>query len=102
MAFNLEDNPLFAEQRQQEHKKKIGRPKKAGVVRDNSVQEGLTADYTRATFIVRVDLLERLKDYVYTERTSLKEEINEILEEALKEREKKLEKEGRKITRRDK
>lgn len=39
--------------------------------------------YTRATFIVRRDLLKLLKDYAYTERLEIKEVINEILCEAL-------------------
>lgn len=40
--------------------------------------------YQRATFIVRRDLLDALKDYAYTERREIKEVINQILEEAMK------------------
>ncbi len=39
--------------------------------------------YTRATFIVRRDLLDLLKDYAYTERREIKDVINEILGDAL-------------------
>lgn len=39
--------------------------------------------YTRATFIVRRDLLGLLKDYAYTERREIKDVINEILADAL-------------------
>jgi hypothetical protein len=41
--------------------------------------------YTRATFIVRRDLLKQLKDYAYTERREIKDVINEILEQSLAE-----------------
>lgn len=57
--YSLENNPIFAGLEDQEtdseaeEKRKRGRPKKDNLVRDNSVQEGLTEDYTRATFIVR-------------------------------------------------
>jgi hypothetical protein len=42
-------------------------------------------DYKRATFIVKKDLLEKLKYKAYEERKDIKQIINEILEEALKE-----------------
>lgn len=42
----------------------IGRRRK-DLVRYNSVQAGLPEDWTRATFIVRVSLLEKLKDFAY-------------------------------------
>ena len=58
---------------------KMGRPRNERIVRDNPAQEGLTADYIRATFIVEVELLETLKDYAYTERLSIKDVINEAL-----------------------
>lgn len=56
-------------------------------VYEKSSKEGLKDDYTRATFIVREDLLEKLKDYAWTERKTLKDTINEILEEYLKDKE---------------
>lgn len=82
--FNLENSGLFAQaETPEEPKKKLGRPLNERIVRDNTVQEGLTADYTRATFIVEVELLEKLKDHAYTERLSLKDLINSILREYL-------------------
>lgn len=90
MGYKLENNPLFTT----EEKRKRGRPQKEGLVRGNSVQEGLPADYTRATFILRVDLLKKLKDYAYTERLSMKEAVNNLLGAALEREEKRLQKEG--------
>ena len=82
--FNLESSGLFNQtETPEEPKKKLGRPLNERIVRDNTVQEGLTADYTRATFIVEVELLEKLKDHAYTERLSLKDLINKILREYL-------------------
>ena len=46
----------------------------------NSSQEGLQENWTRATFIMREDLLKRLKDYAYTDRRSLKDIMNEMAE----------------------
>ena len=111
--YNLENNPLFSqsiqpvadpepqEAEQEAGPRKRGRPMKADIVRGVSIQEGLTADYTRATFIIRVDLLNRLKDYVYTERISMKDALNRILEDALNEEEKRINSEGRQILSRD-
>jgi len=48
---------------------------------EKSSQEGLPLNWTRATFIVREDLLEKLKDLAYTERRSIKEVINEAIEQ---------------------
>ncbi len=101
--FKLEDklNPLFtaqAEEKEQtaaaEPKKKRGRPQKEDIVRGNSVQEGLTEEYTRATFIMRVDLVEKLKNYAYTERLSMKDAVNKLIGEALAKEEKRLAKQG--------
>ena len=57
----------------------IGRRRK-DLVRNSSVQAGLPEDWTRATFIVRVPLLEKLKDFAYTERISIKEALDSALE----------------------
>lgn len=100
MAYklDLEKNPLF--DNQQPKKKKRGRPKKDDIVRGNSVQEGLTEEYTRATFIIKVDLVEKLKDYAYTERLTLKEATNDLLNKALEKEEKRISEEGRSILKR--
>ena len=58
---------------------KRGRPPKTDLVRTNGVQAGLPEDWTRATFIVKVEQLEKLKDYAYTERLTLKEALDKAL-----------------------
>lgn len=63
-----------------------GRPKK-DLVRDNSAQRGLPEDYTRHSFIVRMDLLNKLQDYAYTERITIKEALEEALEGHLEDKE---------------
>ena len=60
-----------------------GRPKNKKIVRDNTVQAGLTADWTRATFIVRVSHLQKLKDFAYTERIPIKDALDVALERFL-------------------
>ena len=57
----------------------LGRRRKY-LVQHNSVQAGLPEDWTRATFIVRVSLLEKLKDFAYTERISIKDALDSALE----------------------
>ena len=98
MAYKLENNPLFNEPEQEAaettEKRRRGRPQKDNIVRGVSVQEGLTEEYTRATFILKVDLVEKIKDYAYTERLSMKEAANKLLSEALEREEKRLNKEG--------
>lgn len=103
--FKLENNPLFSsagedqpqEAPAQEVKRGRGRPRKDGVVRGVSVQEGLTAEYTRATFIVDVALLKWLKDYAYTERLSMKDAINGLLQKALTDTMTEYEKDGKEL-----
>lgn len=96
MAYNLENNPLF-NNNEQETKAKPGRPAKADVVKGNSVQEGLTADYTRATFILKVDHVEKIKDYAYTERLSLKDALEKLLGDALANIEEQYKAEGKEL-----
>ena len=97
MAYKLENNPLFPQEQAEPEateKRRRGRPQKDNIVRGISVQEGLTEEYTRATFIIRVDLLEKLKNYAYTERLTIKEAANKLLGEALEREEKRLAKDG--------
>lgn len=87
----LGNNPLFdtntkVDPEKKEGKAEKGRPRNPELVRGRSVQEGLTEDYTRATFIVRRDLLDKMKDYAYTERLSLKEVVNTALNDFLKDK----------------
>ena len=81
--FNLENSGLFAQMDDQPTsvKKSAGRPLSDKIVRTNTVQEGLPANLTRATFIVDVDTLETLKDYAYTERLSIKDVVDQALRE---------------------
>lgn len=60
---------------------KIGRKRNENLVREKGSQQGLTEDWTRATFIIKVETLEILKDYAYTERLKLKEVIQTALEQ---------------------
>ena len=45
----------------------------------DSVKQGLPDGWTRATFIVRQDLLEKLKDHAWTERMTLKEAVEQMM-----------------------
>ena len=101
MAFELQSNPLdnnplfagTAESAPAENPKKKSRiknktaaqpeTKTSPSVSPQPAAEPAPEDYTRATFIVRRDLLKQLKDYAYTERREIKDVINEILDQAL-------------------
>ena len=66
----------------------IGKPKRGRPVTQTkeitkSSQEGTKENETRATFIVREDLLENLKAVAYWERMLIKDVINTAFEEAL-------------------
>lgn len=123
MAFKLEQNPLDAnplfagtQQGSAAKSKNAEKPqKKAAADKPKSepvktekkkpaaaaVQTAKTAkttepaEYQRATFIVRRDLLDMLKDYAYTERREIKDVVNELLEKGLGEITAKYEKDGR-------
>lgn len=87
--FDVSESSLFSQiETPEDHRvvrtpegAKMGRPRNERLVRDNPVQEGLTPDYTRATFIVKVETLNALKDYAYTERRLIKDVINDILDD---------------------
>ena len=61
----------------------MGRPRTIYREYEKTSQEGLQDNYTRATFIVREDLLKKLKDYAYTERETLKDIVNDMLQQYL-------------------
>lgn len=86
MAYKLENNPLFTpdqvEKIKEAEKPNLGRPRKDNLIR-KGVQAGLPEDYTRATFIVNVDVLEKVKNYAYTERLSMKDAVNKLLKDSL-------------------
>jgi hypothetical protein len=73
----------------QPEKPKVGRPKTNFKEITKSSQEGTKENETRATFIVREDLLEKLKAVAYWERMLYKEVVNTALEEYLSRYEKK-------------
>ena len=54
------------------------------MVMDKSSQKGLRNGWTRATFILRNDYLEKVKALAYWERKKVKEVIDEALETYLK------------------
>lgn len=68
---------------EKELRQKQGRPRTIYREYEKSSQEGLQDNFTRATFIVREDLLKKLKDYAYTERETLKEVVNAMIEQFL-------------------
>lgn len=68
---------------EKELRQKQGRPRTIYREYEKSSQEGLQDNFTRATFIVREDLLKKLKDYAYTERETLKDVVNRMLTEFL-------------------
>ena len=85
----IKNNPLdwIDKEPEEEEKAKVGRPQTIKREYTKSSQEGLQDNLTRATFIVREDLLEKLKDLAYTNRTKIKDEINNALAEYLKDKE---------------
>lgn len=61
-------------------RKKAGRPRRDDLVRDNSAQDGLPAEYTRFSVICKADNVKDLKDYAYTKRITLKDAVDEVVE----------------------
>lgn len=57
--------------------------------RPDSRTAGLTEDWTRATFIVRKDYAEKMRDIAYWDRLSLKEVFDEALKAYIQRRERK-------------
>lgn len=68
--------------------KKVGRPKTQNKVITKSSQEGTKVNETRATFIVKEELLDKLKAIAYWERSLIKDEVNKALEDYLERYEK--------------
>lgn len=77
----IKENPLKWLEGEQEQQKRKNKPITRKYTK--SSQEGLQDNWTRATFIVREDLLEKLKALAYTNRSKIKDEINNALEEYL-------------------
>ncbi len=66
--------------------KKVGRPRIHTDIKEKSSEDGLPAEYIRATFIVRKDLLTKLKGYAFLEDKPLKTVVNDLLEDFLKDK----------------
>jgi len=79
-------NSLLGEQPE---KPKKGRPVTQTKEVTKSSQEGTKENEVRATFIVREDLLEKLKAIAYWDRLLIKEVVNTALQEAVDKYEKK-------------
>lgn len=73
-------NSLLGEQ---PDKKKAGRPQANKKEITKSSQEGTKENETRATFIVKEDLLEELKAVAYWDRVLIKDVINKALRDYL-------------------
>jgi len=90
---NVEEiiSPTFAAETEQQEEQRLpqvprsnkGRPRTIYREYEKTSQEGLRDGYTRATFIVREDLLKKLKDYAYTERETLKDVVNKMIAQFL-------------------
>lgn len=65
---------------------KRGRPKTNFREVTKSSQEGLPENWTRATFIVRESHLETLKDYAYTQRMTIRDALDQALEQYLEDK----------------
>jgi hypothetical protein len=59
--------------------KKRGRPRSSFREISKSSQEGTKEGYTRATFIMREDYLEKIKAIAYWENREIKQVLEEIL-----------------------
>lgn len=119
MARRLQNNPLLNQEQQEqpsinqefdverererlgiaaptpeELKARGGRPRKSDIIR-GGVQDGLPATETRASFIMKVDTLNGLKDVAYTDRLTIKEALDMIITEYLKTRDNLLPHRGR-------
>jgi len=67
----------------QPEKAKRGRPKTSTRVITKSSQEGTKENEIRATFIVKEDLLEKLKAIAYWDRVLIKDVVNTALQDAI-------------------
>lgn len=65
---------------------KRGRPRTNFREVTKSSQEGLPENWTRATFIVREAHLETLKDYAYTQRMTIRDALDQALEQYLEDK----------------
>jgi hypothetical protein len=80
---------LLGENTKENKVAKVGRPKTQFKEITKSSQEGTKENETRATFIVKEELLDKLKAMAYWDRVLIKEVINKALQEAVDKHEKK-------------
>jgi len=66
-----------------ENKVKVGRPTTQNKVITKASQQGTKEGEVRATFIVKENLLDKIKNIAYWERTMIKDIINESLLESI-------------------
>ena len=67
-----------------QNKPKVGRPTTQTKVITKSSQQGTKENETRATFIVKEELLEKIKNVAYWDRVLIKDVINLALEDYIK------------------
>lgn len=85
LITNTQDQPSAIEPVQPTDltKPKRGRPKEIHRTITKASQNGLHEGWTRATFIVKEDVLAKLKDRAYIDRRNLKDVVSEALEHYL-------------------
>lgn len=83
------DTLLGEQPKKQPTAKKPGRPKTSTRVITKSSQEGIKEGYTRATFIVKEALLDKLKAIAYWDRALIKDMTGTALEDYIARYEKK-------------
>lgn len=76
----LEKNPLFTPA-EEPQPKRAGRPRNEKLITEKGAQQGLPAEETRASFVMKVETLEAIRNYAYTERISYKEAIDTIVKD---------------------
>ena len=112
MARKLQNNPLLNQEQQDispefdvererarlgieaPSDKATGRPRKPDIIR-GGVQDGLPPTETRASFIMKLETLNGLKDVAYTDRVTIKEALDMIITDYLKTRDDLLPHKGR-------
>ena len=72
-----------------QEKRKAGRPKTSGKIPKDTTEEGTKEGEKRATFIVREDLLEKVKAIAYWDRVKIKDVMDAALEKHIHTYEKK-------------
>ena len=82
--------------------KKMGRPKNQELVRGSSSQYGLTPEYSRASYIMKVDDIQFIKDLAYTERIRVQDALAKVVSIGRKQIEKEYKKEGKELLRKEK